>query len=86
MTMGTTSSADRPPVALPKVLSGANQIGRALGCSAATVLRLHQRGLLPTFKIGPATSPIKMTRTAALAIIRGRLEEAVDLSGNRSHG
>ena len=41
---------------------GINEIATELGCSPRTVRRYHAQGKIRSFKVGGATSPIKMRR------------------------
>jgi hypothetical protein len=59
------------PVTLNRIITGAGTIGRMLGVSKATVLRMAEDHRLRTFRTGPHTSPIKCSLSEINRVRRG---------------
>lgn len=59
---------------LPAVLVGSTAIGRAIGASKATILRMYAANVEVLFKTGSATSPIKCLRSDLTRLRRGGFE------------
>lgn len=51
---------------------GILEIAAELGCSARTVRRMHAEGKIATYKLGGATSPIKMRRVDLIRLQKKR--------------